>query len=143
MKIAYSYWNLPVICPLSRYKLTLEWKALADDLAKAATIDSSMTNRTVKISKGFLSTKISDVLKDAWRLEWTENPVEAYTKKKFPQPKDALPLHNSFVYHYYTQIITGHAVLNGYLHKIGLVESSKCKCGADNNKHHPIYLPLV
>ena len=65
-----------------------------------------------------------------WDAEWKTLKVASITREFFPSPRDASHLNRAFISHEYTQILSGHCILNHRLAKMKIILSADCKCGA-------------
>lgn len=101
---------------------------------------------TVKIPQlmGDLRTKSYVTMEKRWENEWENKKEARHTKMFLPQVSSNRNLKNIFLYHQFTQIITGRCRLNAFQFKIGRIKEELCPCGeeAETIEHHLFHCRL-
>ena len=83
---------------------------------------------------------IRRIVTELWSREWSSSIKNVVCKLFFPMPDDARILHNSYIDHDLTQVLTGHCNLNAHLFKLKRVASPQCQCGEPiESVHHFVF----
>ena len=76
---------------------------------------------------------------EKWQREWDWSTKEQITKQYFPDITARLnmkinPTHN------FTLMVTGHGIINSYLHRFKISEAPSCPCGSqDQTTDHLLF----
>ncbi|XP_067123772.1 uncharacterized protein [Centruroides vittatus] len=102
----------------------------ADELAKAA-INKNNTDYTV-LPATYIKRQIAEGMRNRWQLRWTESTKGRHTHNILPNIKERLEdlwwMPTGFTL---TQVLSGHAFCNSYLHRINRSPTDECDCGED------------
>jgi len=103
----------------------------ADELAKEAAASSLPICYSLSPSSTALTTLHSHFL-DRWNERWTAASTGAITREFFPTVHSRLTAHHIGAHSFTsTQLLTGHANLNQYYHRVNRRDSDSCVCASD------------
>ncbi|XP_023210408.1 uncharacterized protein LOC111613291 [Centruroides sculpturatus] len=102
----------------------------ADALAKDAA-DNESTDFNI-LPRAYIKKKIRDSMRKRWQVRWSDSTKGRNTYEILPNIEERLgELKWMSIDFVMTQMLSGHAKCNAYLHKINKHPNDRCECGAD------------
>ena len=112
---------------------------IADKLAKEAAKEATeMESESTMTSHEDIRKAAHETCLAKWQRQWDINETgrHLYRFKRQVSFKTELDRPNKHIFSVITQLRTGYAKLNDYLHKLGLKESNACECGEPETVKH-------
>jgi len=112
---------------------------LANRLAKEASSSKDIEECYNRVPKSTVTSELKEQCLEQWQNKWETTTKGATKKSFFPNIEDRLQLRINPTPNFIAKV-TGHGNIKTYLHKLKIIENSKCPCNkGDQTMDHSIY----